>query len=129
MNKQSIPKNDSLEDVSVLITNFNKGPYLKNIIELSGELLSKGAELVIVDDGSTDGSYDKLLGYFSDKDYVTLVSQPNQGSAVSRNRAIHLANRRFIVFLDFDDFLSVTILEESVNQLKNSKAKMFLQKR
>jgi glycosyltransferase involved in cell wall biosynthesis len=124
MSKPSVSKSNSLDDVSVLITNFNKGPHINNIIELSGELLSKGAELIIVDDGSTDGSYEKLLEFFDGKDYVSLVTQSNQGSAVSRNRAIHLANRRLLVFLDFDDLLSITILEESANKLKNSKEKI-----
>lgn len=106
------------------MTNFNKGSHLGTIIELSNELLSRGAELVIVDDGSTDGSFEKLLDFSQGNKAIILVTQTNQGSAVSRNRAIQLATRRFLAFLDFDDFISVTVLEHGLDNLISSDAKI-----
>ncbi len=124
MNKSSTLKSNSLEQISILMTNFNKGSHLSTIIELSDELLLRGAELVIVDDGSTDGSYEKLLDFSHRNESVVLVTQTNQGSAISRNRAIQLATRRFLAFLDFDDFISVTVLEHGLSKLLNSEAKI-----
>ena len=124
MNKSSTSKSNSLEQISILMTNFNKGPHLSTIIELSNELLSRGAELVIVDDGSTDGSFEKLLDFSHGNKAIVLVTQTNQGSAVSRNRAIQLATRRFLAFLDFDDFISVTALEHGLNNLISSETKI-----
>lgn len=124
MSNSDLNEFETLGDVSVLMTNFNKKQNLQAILKLSFELLSRDAELVIVDDGSTDGSYEELRTITKGRNGIILVSHPNQGSAFSRNRAISLASRKFVVFLDFDDSLSLDVLEEGIATLRNSTAQM-----
>lgn len=114
----------NLEKVSVLLTNYNKGDYLDSIKITICELLSKGAEIVIVDDGSTDGSYEILKDLYLGLPSVHLVTQLNSGSAVSRNNATGLATRKYTFFLDFDDRLNVNVLENAVEKLENSKSEL-----
>lgn len=111
-----------LRDVSVLLTNYNKGEHLNVILELCSKLLSKSAEIVIVDDGSNDGSFQTLFDFSIGKSGIQVVTQVNQGSAVSRNRAVSLASRKFLVFLDFDDLLSINVLEKAIMDLQTFNA-------
>ncbi len=57
-------------------------------------------ELIVIDDGSTDGSLDLLRSYGG---RITLITQQNQGSAVARNAGLSAAQGDFIAFLDSDD--------------------------
>ena len=62
-------------------------------------------ELILVDDGSTDGS-SALCGEFSLKDdRVKLLSQPNRGAAAARNAGLAAATGRYLTFVDADDIL------------------------
>lgn len=126
MNSSNTENQNYLRDVSVLLTNFNKGQHLTVILELCSMLLSKNAEIVIVDDGSNDGSFQTLFDFAIGKPGIQVVTQTNQGSAVSRNRAISLATRKFLVFLDFDDLISISVLEKAVKDLQTFNASFAL---
>src|SRR4051812_21149451 len=85
-------------DLSVIITCYNREYFIAEAIESAiGEL---GAEVIVVDDGSTDGSWD-VIQEFSPK--VRCVRTPNRGPSAARNIGTSLATRRFIRFLDSDD--------------------------
>jgi glycosyltransferase involved in cell wall biosynthesis len=100
----------SLDSVSILMTNYNKVQFLGQVFTLVKELLTDGAEVVIVDDGSTDGSFEALSEFSKLHPEIIFVSQKNKGSAAARNRAIDLSGRDFIVFLDFDDKIDINVL-------------------
>ena len=124
MDKSFINNHETLGEVSILLTNYNKGAHLEAIFELSKALLQKGAEIVIVDDGSTDRSFERLLEFSAQNPAMYVVNQSNQGSAVSRNRAISLASRDYLVFLDFDDLIFINPLENALMEIKQQKSKM-----
>ena len=88
-------------DISVVIPLYNKaaeiGPTLRSVLCQT----ASPREIIIVDDGSTDGSGDIVSRMASGR--VTLVRQPNGGVSVARNRAIGMASGRWVALLDGDD--------------------------
>lgn len=88
-------------EISVVIPLFNKKDTIINTIKtsLSQSFLPK--EIVVVNDGSTDGS--ELLVKEFDHPLVKLIHQPNQGVSVARNKGIEEASAEWIAFLDADD--------------------------
>lgn len=97
---------------SVIIPLYNKAPYIKKAL---GSVLSqtfKDYELIIVDDGSTDGSYaiakESLEG--SSIEYK-LIQQENAGVSTARNNGVAASKGDYICFLDADDWWAPAFLE------------------
>jgi hypothetical protein len=88
--------------VSVLINNFNYGLYVEEAIRSALAQSYHPIEVVVVDDGSTDDSLDRI-GKFGDR--VRLLTQPNSGMAAAMNRAYEASSGSWIFFLDADDYL------------------------
>src|SRR5262245_54244027 len=65
-------------------------------------------ELIIVDDGSTDGTVDCIRGYRDDR--ITLIRQANSGAAAARNTGIAASRGARLIWLDSDDCLHPTAL-------------------
>lgn len=86
--------------VSIIIPTYNRSSFL---LEAVGSVLQqtfKDFELIVVDDGSTDGTAEALK---KDKDRLTVHYQANQGVSAARNQGLRLARGRWIAFLDSDD--------------------------
>ncbi len=85
---------------SVLINNFNYGRYLRRCIESACAQTYKDVEVVVVDDGSTDGSID-IIKSFGDK--VKAVFKNNGGQASCFNAGFERSSGDIVFFLDADD--------------------------
>ncbi|HJZ56525.1 MAG TPA: glycosyltransferase [Gemmataceae bacterium] len=86
--------------VSVVIPSFNCGRLVVQAVESVLAQTSRPTEIIVVDDGSTDDTRERLVRY---RDYVRYVYQPNQGVSAARNHGIRLATQEFVAFLDADD--------------------------
>ena len=84
--------------ITALITVYNGTAFLADAIRSVQNQTLSVAEILVVDDGSTDGSADlaRSMG-------VKVISQENQGAASARNTGIHAASQEWIAFLDHDD--------------------------
>ncbi|HXG75982.1 MAG TPA: glycosyltransferase family A protein [Gaiellaceae bacterium] len=94
--------------VSVIITVYNGAAYLHEAIESVLRQTYEPVELVVLDDGSTDGSGDVALRYGSALRYAR---QENAGMGGARNSALRLARGSFLSFLDADDRFVETKVE------------------
>jgi len=86
--------------VSVVIPCFNGARYIAAAIRSVQEQHWSELEIIVVDDGSTDGSADLVAANFPD---VRLLRQANQGAAAARNHGVRQARGSWIAFLDADD--------------------------
>jgi glycosyltransferase involved in cell wall biosynthesis len=108
--------NDHSPIITVYITNFNYGEYLKKSITSVLNQTFKNIELIIVDDGSTDNSKKILNEYFKNKK-IKIIYQKNKGLIKSSNIAIKLASGQFIMRLDADDYLDKNALLILYNEI------------
>ena len=99
---------------SVVIPLYNKRNYVEKTIRSVLNQTYQNFEIIVVDDGSTDGSADVVRAINSDK--VRLLSQKNQGTAVARNTGIYAAEGEFISLLDADDYWTEEYLQ-TINTL------------
>lgn len=86
---------------SVVIPLYNKRPYVARAIQSVLDQTYRDFELIVVDDGSTDGSTDIAASYTDAR--LKLIRQANGGEAAARNAGIRTASGAHIAFLDADD--------------------------
>ena len=99
--------------VSVVIPCFNQASYLGEAIESVLAQTHPELELIVVDDGSDDNSYEVAARYPG----VRRLRQRNSGVAVARNRGLAESRGAYAVFLDADDRLLPSALEVGVGEL------------
>jgi glycosyltransferase involved in cell wall biosynthesis len=89
--------------VSVIVPTFNRKALVKEAVQSVLDQDYPQIEVVIVDDGSTDGTKEELLGMFGSR--VHYVWQENRGKSRARNKGVLEAQGDLICFLDSDDIL------------------------
>lgn len=97
---------------SVLIPLYNKAPYVKKALESVFAQTFRDYELIVVDDGSNDDSFEvakKTLEY-SSVDHQ-LIKQENAGVSIARNNGVAASHGNYICFLDADDWWDPFFLE------------------
>lgn len=104
--------------VSIVMPLYNKRPYLSRAIESVRAQTCSEWELIIVDDGSTDGSTEEIP---LNDDRIRLVRQDNAGPAAARNRGIGLTEGDLVTFIDADDYYYPDKLEAEVTLLLRKK--------
>ncbi|MFT3973091.1 MAG: glycosyltransferase [Amaricoccus sp.] len=103
MNQAVVPApKASAPRLSVIINNYNYGGFVARAIDSVLAERHPQAEIVVVDDGSTDNSPRVLAGY---ADRITLVRQANQGQAAAINAGVRAARGSILLFLDADDWV------------------------
>jgi glycosyltransferase involved in cell wall biosynthesis len=96
--------------ISVMMTVYNGAPYLAEAIESVLSQTYRPIELIVVDDGSDDGSSEIAKGYVPALQYIN--HHPRRGMGASRNRAVQAAKGQYLTYLDADDRLSPDALEK-----------------
>jgi glycosyltransferase involved in cell wall biosynthesis len=90
-------------DFSIIIPTFNRIDTLPEVLAAVDRQESEGKfEIIVVDDGSTDGTSDFLDSWTARAASNRVVSQPNQGPAAARNKGIAEARGRWVAFLGDD---------------------------
>lgn len=105
--------------VSVVISVFNSGAFLKPALDSILQQTLKNVEYIIIDDGSTDGSGELILQYAAHDERIRCVSHAvSRGLPTSLNEAIELATGKFIARMDSDDVALPERLEKQVTFLE-----------
>lgn len=102
---------------SVIVPLYNKEAFVERTLRSVLSQTFADYELIVIDDGSSDGSYQKacdVLGMENPR--CRIVKQENSGVGAARNKGVALARGEYVAFLDADDWWEPTFLEE-VNRL------------
>ena len=109
---------NSILNVSVIIPTYNRKNLLKRALHSVSSQTFVPKEIIVVDDGSSDGTKDWVLERFS---YVRYIYQDNSGVSSARNAGIKEAKGSWIAFLDSDDEWMPDKLEKQERVINDSK--------
>lgn len=101
--------------VSVIIPAYNAGGYIAQAVESVLAQTYPSVECIVVDDGSTDDTAQRLEHY---QDRIVYWRQENHGPAAARNRGIEMACGEYIAFLDADDWWAPTKIADQKQVLE-----------
>jgi glycosyltransferase involved in cell wall biosynthesis len=102
--------------ISVIIPTYNSIQWVGRAIQSVQNQTYKTIEIIVVDDGSTDGTYDYVKKFYPD---ITVYKKSNGGIASARNCGVNSANGEFIAFLDSDDIMDPSKLEVQLGVLRD----------
>ncbi|WP_017314700.1 glycosyltransferase family 2 protein [Mastigocladopsis repens] len=105
--------------ISVVIPCYNAERFLGETVESVLRQTLANYEIILVDDGSTDGTAEVIKSFGA---RITVEFGPNRGASVARNRGTELAQGKFIQYLDADDLLRSDALERRVHALETNNA-------
>lgn len=96
---------------SVIITTYNRADLIKRALDSLIAQTETDWEAIIIDDGSTDDTYDQIKTYLENGNEIRYIKQSNQGTVSAKNAGIASAKGTFITFLDSDDEYAPNHLE------------------
>lgn len=112
--------------VSVIVPVYNVAQYLPQCLASLREQTYQSLEVLLVNDGSTDGSKEICRSYAELDERFHLIDKPNSGVSDSRNRALDRAKGKYLQFVDADDFLAPDATEKLVHAAQSSGADLVI---
>ena len=107
---------DTTPLISIIVPVYNVEKYLSRCIESILSQSYKNLELILVDDGSTDLSYEICKKYKAEDNRVIITNQKNAGSSVARNTGLSYAKGEFIGFVDSDDWVLPNMFDVMISK-------------
>ena len=95
-----------MKNISVIIPVYNVEKYLSDCLESVIQQSMREIEIICVNDGSTDNSYNILSEYADRDSRILIMNKENGGLSAARNTGYKKASGKYILFLDSDDYLS-----------------------
>lgn len=99
------------EMVSIIIPAYNASSYIDHIFTCLMRQTYSNLEIILVNDGSTDDTFDKGLKYAQADTRVRIINQQNAGVSAARNRGLEEAHGEYICFIDVDDLVMDDYIE------------------
>lgn len=107
--------------ISIIIPVYDASKYLHQCLDSVVNQTLHDIEIICIDDGSTDNSYQILQEYAEKDSRFVILQQENKGAGAVRNKGIEIAKGEFLAFLDSDDYYAdYTVLEKLYNSAKNN---------
>lgn len=104
--------------ISVIIPVYNGEKFLEDTLKAIGKSSYENLEILIIDDGSTDGSQELYEGYAKRDSRVRCFYQKNAGIVAARNKGIDLATGDFLCFCDQDDLVSSDMYKIMIEKIQ-----------
>lgn len=109
-----IKKENKKMKVSIIIPAYNVEKYVQKGIESCIQQTYENIEIIIIDDGSTDKTFDVIVPYVNNSN-IFLYKQRNNGVSSARNFGLSKATGEYVLFLDSDDWLELNAVEMLLN--------------
>lgn len=109
--------------ISFVIPVYNVEQYLQECVDSILNQSVSDYEILLVDDGSTDGSGALCDGYASREPRIRVIHKPNGGLSDARNRGLEAARGEYVLFVDSDDFIGEGSLEALAASLAQSESR------
>ena len=107
--------------VSIITPSYNNKQFIKETIDSVISQTYENWEMIIVDDKSTDNSVEFIQEFIKDEKRIKLIIlNSNIGAAMARNKALDIAQGRYIAFLDSDDIWLPRKLEKQLNFMQEN---------
>ncbi len=107
--------------ITIVISSYNKKLYISECIKSVINQTYDNWKLIIIDDGSKDGTQKVLQQFISNKRIEIIFLKKNKGPSFCRNLGIRLSSSKYIGFLDADDFWDKKKLEEQIKFMEDKK--------
>lgn len=112
--------------ISVIVPVFRAEAFLRTCIESILQQSYQALELILVDDGSTDGSGRICDEYATLDSRVVVIHKKNGGVSSARNAGLDIATGEFVTFVDSDDWISQTFIQEAVRNCETNVFDIFM---
>ena len=108
---------ENIPKISIIIPAYNVAEYLTECVESIAVQNYKNYEIILVDDGSTDGS-ERLCDELAQKyDKIHVIHKENGGHSSSRKAGILNSSGEYVLFIDSDDYIDVNLLKNISNKI------------
>ncbi len=111
---------DTPDLISIIIPAYNSEKFIVKTVKSISAQSYTNVEIIIINDGSIDGTETVVAQLQLEDDRIKLFSQHNCGIAAARNRGLHHASGEFIVFIDSDDDIHPDFLQKMMNRQKQT---------
>ncbi len=108
--------------VTIIIPVYNIEKYIRNSVESVLAQTYSNLDIILVDDGSTDGCAAICDEYASKDNRIRVIHKENGGASDARNAGFSLADGDYLYFLDGDDYIKNDAIEKLVNAIDREKA-------
>lgn len=116
------------ELVSIIIPFYNEERYLERAVRSALEQRYSPLEIILVNDGATDGSPAIARALCREQENVMLIDMPNSGPGAARNAGMEKANGAYLTFLDSDDMLGPEAISSWMQKAKAGNADIVIGK-
>lgn len=110
--------------ITVIIPIYNAEKYLLRTMQCLQKQTFSDFEVLLMDDGSKDGSANILKEISKDDSRFRYIYQENQGVSAARNHGVELSKGKYITFLDADDVIPQNYLEKLINPMRDHSCQM-----
>ena len=108
------------ELISIIVPIYNIEPYLEDCIKSLTVQTYKNIEIILVDDGSTDGCPDICDKYASLDSRIVVIHKKNGGLVSARKAGLEKSSGKYIGYVDGDDWVEPLMYEDMYNNMKTS---------
>ena len=108
--------------ISVIIPCYNAELHINKCLESlvrQIKFIQEKIEVLIVNDGSTDLTSEKLLFFNKNFDFIKIINQNNLGVSAARNTGLKLCTGKYVLFLDSDDSYKEEIFKNLISKIDN----------
>lgn len=108
--------------VSIIIPAYNVESYIEDCLNSIINQTYKDLDIIVINDGSTDKTVEKIQGFLHTDKRITLINQENKGLSSVRNLGLQLVAGDYVMYVDSDDWLDLDTVENCVNRIIETQA-------